>query len=78
MFWLAEIVDSATPIANLFACSMYSEATVADLVLPWVIADERVSDNDLASLGYGGLLDRDVGLRFPNYGVDTVDEPDEV
>jgi hypothetical protein len=78
MFWLAEIVDSAMPIVNLASCSMYSKATVADLVLPWVMADERVSDEDVASLGYGGLLDRDMGWRFPNYDVDTVDEPDEV
>nr|MBA2776638.1 hypothetical protein [Chloroflexia bacterium] len=57
---------------------MYSKATVADLAPPGVMADERMSDDDLASFGYGGLLDRDMGWRFPNYGVDTVDEPDEV
>ncbi|MBA2776416.1 MAG: hypothetical protein H0U31_06745, partial [Chloroflexia bacterium] len=63
MFWLAEIVDSATPIANFASLSMYLEATVADLAPPWVMADERMSDDDLASLGYGGLLDRDMGWR---------------
>jgi len=78
MFWLEEIVDSATPIANLSSCSMYSNATVADLAPPWVMADERMFYDGLASLGYGGLLDRDMGWRFPNYDVDTVDEPDKV
>jgi len=77
MFWLGEIEEGAIPIVNLASCSMYSKATVADLVLPWVMAGERVSDDDLASLGYGGLLDRDMGWRFPNYDVDAVDEPDE-
>jgi hypothetical protein len=28
-------------------------------------------------LGHGGLLDRDMGWRFPAYDVETVDEPDE-
>lgn len=77
MFWLAEIADGSIPIVNLASCSMYSKATVADLVLPWVMAGETVTADDLASLGYGGLLDRDMGWRFPNYDLDTVDEPDE-
>lgn len=77
MFWLAEIAGGSIPIVNLASCSMYSKATVADLVLPWVLAGETVTAEDLASLGYGGLLDRDMGWRFPNYDLDTVDEPDE-
>lgn len=77
MFWLADIADAAIPIVNLASCSMYSRATVADLVLPWVMAGETVTAEDLASLGYGGLLDRDMGWRFPTYDLDTVDEPDE-
>jgi hypothetical protein len=77
MFWLGEIAAPATPIVNLASCSMYSKATVADLVLPWVMAGEPVTAADLASIGYGGLLDRDMGWRFPTYDVETVDEPDE-
>lgn len=78
MFWLAEMTDAArTPIVNLASCSMYSKATVADLVLPWIMAGETVSSSDLAAIGYGGLLDRDMGWRFPAYDVETVDEPDE-
>lgn len=77
MFWLAEIAAASVPIVNLASCSMYSKATVADLVLPWVMAGETVTADDLAALGYGGLLDRDMGWRFPNYDLDTVDEPDE-
>lgn len=63
MFWLA--YRGQTPIFNLASCSMYSKATVADLVLPWIMAGERVTADDLAALGYGGLLDRDMGFRFP-------------
>lgn len=77
MFWLAELTASRTPIFNLASCSMYSRATVADLILPWVMAGERVGLDDLAGLGYGGLLDRDMGFRFPPYDAEAVDEPDE-
>lgn len=65
MFWLA--YRGETPIFNLASCSMYSKATVADLILPWIMAGERVTLDDLAALGYGGLLDRDMGFRFPPY-----------
>lgn len=65
MFWLA--YRGATPIFNLASCSMYSKATVADLVLPWIMAGERVGPREIAALGYGGLLDRDMGFRFPAY-----------
>jgi hypothetical protein len=65
MFWLAYTGD--VPIFNLASCSMYSQSTVADLVLPSIMAGERVTSTDLAALGYGGLLDRDMQFRFPPY-----------
>jgi hypothetical protein len=65
MFWLAYTGD--VPIFNLASCSMYSRSTVADLVLPWIMAGERVTSTDLAGIGYGGLLDRDMQFRFPPY-----------
>lgn len=68
MFWLAYRED--VPIFNLASCSLYSRATVADLVLPWVFAGERVTLRDLAELGVGGLLDKDAAFRFPPYGED--------
>lgn len=75
MFWLAYCGD--VPIFNLASCSLYSRATVADLVLPWVMARERVTPFDLAEMGVGGLLDREMGFRFPPYEAQAVDEPDE-
>ncbi|MDP9369474.1 MAG: molybdopterin-binding protein [Chloroflexota bacterium] len=77
MFWLAHRAATDTPIFNLASCSLYSKATVADLVLPWVMAGERPTLDDLAGLGYGGLLDRDMGFRFPPYDAESVDEADE-
>jgi len=72
MFWYGATNDDI-PIVNLASCSMYSQSTVADLVLPWVMAGEQVSDRDLASIGYGGLLDRDMKWRFPPYDEDDVE-----
>ncbi|HYI25207.1 MAG TPA: hypothetical protein VD767_07345 [Thermomicrobiales bacterium] len=77
MFWLGHIPAIDLPVLNLASCSMYSRSTVADLVLPWVMAGEAVTEADIAGLGYGGLLDRSMGWRFPDYQSDSVDEPDE-
>jgi hypothetical protein len=73
MFWLAYLGE--TPIFNLASCSMYSRATSADLVLPWIMAGERVTVDDVAALGFGGLLEgKEMGYRFPPYEAAT-DEP---
>lgn len=65
MFWVAE--RAGKPIFNLASCSMYSEATVIDLMLPLVFAGRRIVPEDISSLGYGGLLEDDMTFRFPNY-----------
>lgn len=43
------------PILGLPACVMYSKRTVFDLVLPRVLADEKLTKRDIAELGHGGL-----------------------
>ena len=75
MFWMARRGD--VPIVNLASCSMYSKATVADLVLPTIFAGGEVTAEDLARLGHGGLLDRGMAWRFPPYETDEVDESGE-
>lgn len=77
MFWLGHLDEGDVPIVSLASCSMYSRATVADLILPRLFAGQRPTSDDLAALGHGGLLDRDMGWRFPAYDVESVDEPDE-
>jgi hypothetical protein len=77
MFWLGHLDRGDVPIVSLASCSMYSRATVADLILPRLFAGERPTSDDLAALGHGGLLDRDMGWRFPAYDIEAVDEPDE-
>lgn len=75
MFWLAQA--GTTPIVNLASCSMYSKATVADLVLPLVMTGQQVRRSDIVELGYGGLLERDMAFRFPDYESDASDEANE-
>ena len=75
MFWLA--YRGALPIFNLASCSMFSKATIADVVLPWIMTRERVEADTLAGLGFGGLLDRGMTFRFPPYDVEGVEETGE-
>jgi len=75
MFWLAQ--RDAVPIVNLASCSMYSKATVADLVLPPIMAGERVGPEEMADLGLGGLLDRGMAWRFPPYDEEEEFDADE-
>jgi hypothetical protein len=75
MFWLARRGD--VPIFNLASCSMYSRATVADLILPLVMTGQRVTTDDIVELGYGGLLEREMAFRFPDYDAESSAEGDE-
>lgn len=75
MFWLARKGD--VTIFNLASCSMYSRATVADLILPLVMTGQRVTAADIVELGYGGLLEREMAFRFPDYDAEVSDEEDE-
>lgn len=53
MFLLAYYKD--TPILGVPSCAMYSKRTIFDLVLPRVLADERLSFEDIATYGNGGM-----------------------
>jgi hypothetical protein len=43
------------PILGIPACGMYSKITVFDLVLPRILAGEKIGRRELAELGHGGL-----------------------
>lgn len=53
MFLLAYYKD--TPILGVPSCAMYSKRTIFDLVLPRVLADEKLSFADIAAYGNGGM-----------------------
>ena len=43
------------PIVGVPACGMYHKTTVLDLVLPRILAREKITKKDMAQLGHGGL-----------------------
>ncbi|MFZ0448113.1 MAG: molybdopterin-binding protein [Desulfatiglandaceae bacterium] len=53
MFLVAYIEN--TPLLGVPACGLFHRTTVLDLILPRVLAGERVTKADLAFLGHGGL-----------------------
>ena len=65
LFWLARLGHAT--IVGMPTCGLFSQATVFDLVLPRILAGERVDAGVLAELGHGGLLTRDVAYRFAPY-----------
>jgi len=45
----------SVPVLGVPACALYHKTTVFDLVLPRVLAGERIGASELARLGHGGL-----------------------
>lgn len=65
MFLLA-YTEKGIPVVGLPGCVMYSKRTIFDLILPRIMANIKVSKNDLSSLGNGGLCLSCPSCIFPN------------
>ncbi|MBI4246809.1 MAG: hypothetical protein HY614_06425 [Candidatus Rokubacteria bacterium] len=65
LLWVARWEGIA--VLGMPTCGMFSQATTFDLVLPRILAGERVGNREIAELGHGGLLSRDMAYRFPPY-----------
>jgi len=74
-YWLAYL--GATPVLGMASCGMFSRATVLDLVLPRFFVGERVTARTLAALGHGGLLNKGMAFRFPDYAGPEIAAADE-
>ena len=53
------------PILGIPACGMYASITVFDLILPRVLAGERIGRREIAELGHGGLCLKCETCRYP-------------
>lgn len=53
------------PILGIPACGMYASITVFDLILPRVLAGERIGRKEIAELGHGGLCLKCETCRYP-------------
>ncbi len=74
-YWLAYLDE--TPILGMASCGMFSRATVLDLILPRFFAGEGVTARTLAALGHGGLLNKGMAFRFPDYAGPEIAAADE-
>lgn len=63
MFLVAYTGD--IPILGIPACGMYSDITIFDMILPRVLAEERIGRKELAELGHGGLCLKCKECRYP-------------
>lgn len=53
------------PVLGIPACGMYASITVFDLILPRVLAGEKVGRPELAELGHGGLCMKCKECQYP-------------
>lgn len=53
------------PILGIPACGMYAKTTIFDLILPRVLAGEKIGRRELAELGHGGLCMNCEVCKYP-------------
>ena len=66
MFMIAYMGEKV--IMGLPGCVMYARRTIFDLALPRVMADDKITADELSSLGEGGLCLGCEVCTFPNCG----------
>jgi len=64
MFLLA--YHGPVPVVGVPACGMYFKTTIFDLVLPRLLAGERIESSDIAALGHGGFCRRCESCLYPD------------
>ncbi len=63
MFMLAHIGE--VPVVGLPGCVMYYKASIFDLVVPRLLAGEKLTKADFASMGHGGFCANCPDCRYP-------------
>lgn len=64
MFMSANLLG--VPVLGIPACGLHAPVTVFDLIYPRILAGDRITRNDIARIGHGGLcLQCDI-CRYPN------------
>lgn len=65
LLWLAEW--NGIPVVGMPTCGLFAQATVFDLVIARLLTGEVLGRHELAALGLGGFLTRDMAYRLPAY-----------
>lgn len=63
MFMVAYLKE--VPVLGIPACGMYAARTILDIVLPRVLAGEKITRTEIARLGHGGLCLKCKTCTFP-------------
>ncbi len=63
MFMVAYLNE--IPVLGIPACGMYAARTILDLILPRVLAGEKITRREIAMLGHGGLCLNCTTCNFP-------------
>lgn len=66
--FLLSYYNGTIPVLGLPGCVMYAKRTIFDLVLPRLMADDKITAAELAALGEGGLCLNCLVCTFPNCG----------
>ena len=64
MFMLAFIND--IPVIGLPGCVMYHRSSIFDLIVPRILAGERVTKSDIVQMGHGGFCSSCKDCRYPS------------
>lgn len=68
MFMIAYAGERKVPVLGLPGCVMYARRTIFDLILPRIMADDPVTEDEINLLGEGGLCLNCPVCTFPNCG----------
>ena len=66
--FLLSYMEDGRPVCGLPGCVMYARRSIFDIVLPFLLAEEPVTEQMLAGLGNGGLCRNCPECHFPNCG----------
>jgi hypothetical protein len=65
LLWVARLDD--VPLIGAPGCALFSKPTAFDVLLARLLAGDRLTRTELASLGAGGLITKEMAFRFPPY-----------
>lgn len=63
MFMLAYV--DGVPVVGLPGCVMYAQASIFDIIVPRLVAGQRVTRRDIVAMGHGGLCLGCAACRYP-------------
>ena len=66
--FLLSYYKEQVPVTGLPGCAMYARRTIFDLVLPRIMADDKITAEELGNLGEGGLCLNCEQCTYPNCG----------